>query len=1704
MYMITVNHQDSAGERILWSDYVAPVGQIISPSQHEAIDETSTFDFTILPNHDEYNRIKKFKSTVTVTRNDRIIFHGRVMADGKDMYGQKSIACESALSFLLDSVQSPVSKRNETPLASFTRIIQNHNSQMAGESYKHFTIGTVNIDDANTSKSYELTNYSDTRGAIDELVKEYKGFLRARYVNGVNYIDWLKDYGRTNAQPIKMAVNLLDISSEETVDEYYTVMFPVGNRNRTIETVNDGDKYLRNAAAIAEYGTIIHPESFDANTPADIKEKAQKEFAKHSGELPKSFTVKAVDMSLLGQSVDELLIGDKLTNVEGYDGTLTIAEIDRDLLNPDNDSYTLENQAAIDKRKNSSGGKGTISSRSGGYGASLGDLSKEQYHLKNLTLNIDDTLAFHATTLTAHAKLIDLSADQIQALAGGYDWISQKYGDMQTEQAKAIRAFYQSYRHQTPTEIVDTVRAVVGFGIEETTDGSTPASPKFTPTKVQKRDKDGELLYKLKLKEDGTPEYNPDGSVVYERDEDGNRIPIYEYAGIDGQPVMSIQATQKQTAKRVETTVGTIGIQLDPRTDEPFRDADGNYIYVETDKYGYPILKNGEYQVIDFPPGTVTSKIKQTQDRVTIEVRNRENADRQLSGRVDVTDSRVAMVVGTVDDGGNYIKSAEIATAINNDDSTDAIIHADHVQISGNTTLNGQFSVRSGMLYVDTALGVGNINSDIVSINNGKVTASTFDVKIGGKVNFVVNQGTQYAITSAVAASMVTGFGQGTTDATGRVSIPFYTVASPSTAPSASNVINFNIAGTAFYRDHVGIASSGSWYYDDETLLSYNRRIEANDGTYVDVGLPTISATTSFGTGASALVSVVGPNDSWGMPHQVGVGKRLYLQADNDYAYITTDLNTPTVNQNIVARITNSGGGTGVISAAGWEWNPTLGVYGNDVSGDGNTITIEPPTVTMAVGSFDSSHKATVSALGPAYSGNSHPITANATAVVDASGVYSDGITTGRGQMGISVTWSDNVATVAAAQSIVKNDTITVTSNSVITYDSTTHKYSVVSTALADGDVVYTAAGKLTSDQAYQDGVTTGRGQMGVSLSVEDNVISASSVQSATKSDSVTITAIPSIVYNNTTHQYTITASAKADNDVIYTSGGQGSGTQAYTDGVTIGRGQMGVSLTLDDNVVQASVVQSNTKSDSLTITAVPSIVYNSTTHQYTITASAKADNDVIYTSGGQGSGTQAYADGQNSINVSKGSWSSGGITFSPSAGTGSSASVQLSKGTETWNGNVCTFPILDSSSNTGLTCSVTAPSQVFSVSGNWSGGSYIVKDNHNTERLRTTLSSIVTNGTPTKSEISDTILSVPLKVLYDDGEDGGETGFSTSVSVNAMPIWNAAAATASVPGNTSTDKSTFTFTGPLTNGSTYSYDYTLSVDSTYCYVKATASGNLKLRIPNSFSPVKLEGYTASDATGYFSSEGVYIKHPGTHYYIRSHGTGSDGSGAQVYLVVCLRAQNSAGSYFYHSNLDSMGSGVPIGQSSSVAIMKNQVLKGPVTSIYTEGYKEGYKNANAITYTGAWNGSGTYTVTAKRDGTTIATRSTSPTLRLNGNGSANFSAELYSDTSSPVKQKSIPCYLIQDGNTVKACGKSDGTEVVGSITVSGSGGKYTPSDIRIGNISNVSGSHSTGDGTVLNDLSSAISRAGSRTYVRFVADLNGYSGSGKVYYISIN
>ena len=80
--------------------------------------------------------------------------------------------------------------------------------------------------------------------------------------------------------------------------------------------------------------------------------------------------------------------------------------------------------------------------------------------------------------------------------------------------------------------------------------------------------------------------------------------------------------------------------------------------------------------------------------------------------------------------------------------------------------------------------------------------------------------------------------------------------------------------------------------------------------------------------------------------------------------------------------------------------------------------------------------------------------------------------------------------------------------------------------------------------------------------------------------------------------------------------------------------------------------------------------------------------------------------------------------------------------------------------------------SRATSLRGGWSGGTFTVYADPQGASYPTSLYSIESNGSVSRHPSLAKYLQVPLKVLYDDGEDGGETGFTTTISVNGSLVY--------------------------------------------------------------------------------------------------------------------------------------------------------------------------------------------------------------------------------------------------------------------------------------------------------------------------------------------
>ncbi len=81
--------------------------QIESPILSSEINSVDEFKFTIYPTHPYFENISKLSSIVTVYRDDKLIFKGRVITCEYGFHNEKSVTCEGVLAFLLDTFIRP-------------------------------------------------------------------------------------------------------------------------------------------------------------------------------------------------------------------------------------------------------------------------------------------------------------------------------------------------------------------------------------------------------------------------------------------------------------------------------------------------------------------------------------------------------------------------------------------------------------------------------------------------------------------------------------------------------------------------------------------------------------------------------------------------------------------------------------------------------------------------------------------------------------------------------------------------------------------------------------------------------------------------------------------------------------------------------------------------------------------------------------------------------------------------------------------------------------------------------------------------------------------------------------------------------------------------------------------------------------------------------------------------------------------------------------------------------------------------------------------------------------------------------------------------------------------------------------------------------------------------------------------------------------
>lgn len=333
-----------------------PVLQILSGTLKTGTNLAGTLTFVLSPTHPYRDRVQVRRSVVTVYRDEKIYFRGSPNSVAEDDNNLATVTVEGALAWLNDSVQ-PFGEYHEMPLRTYLEtLIANHNA--ATDDFKHFTVGSVTVTDSNDSL-YRHSNFEHTKDAIsDKLVSRLGGYLQVRWENGVQYLDYLADYGRVNAQGVRFGQNLLTYARSLPSSSLATAIIPLGCRlkdetgtdtGERLQIDNDGKNYVWDAEAVERFGWIFDTAVFDDVTLRENLLARGYSTLESRKALPATVKLTAVDFGALDGNYQRITVGDLLPVVSAphnIDTFMMVAEMVENLTDPGKSTVTLNRTSA--------------------------------------------------------------------------------------------------------------------------------------------------------------------------------------------------------------------------------------------------------------------------------------------------------------------------------------------------------------------------------------------------------------------------------------------------------------------------------------------------------------------------------------------------------------------------------------------------------------------------------------------------------------------------------------------------------------------------------------------------------------------------------------------------------------------------------------------------------------------------------------------------------------------------------------------------------------------------------------------------------------------------------------------------------------------------------------------------------------------------------------------------------------------------------------------------------------------------------------------------------------------------------------------------------------------------------------------------------------------------------------------------------------
>ena len=200
--------------------------KVVNPKLTLEDSAAGSLEMTLPHTNKAYDTIIRMVTEISVKKHGEEIWSGRVLSESKDFWNNRVLYCEGELAYFNDSVQPPAEYAGKSVRKYLEQLISVHNAKVGAN--RQFAIGAVTVVDENFP-TY-CTNYEKTMELLNALVETYGGHLRVRKVDGVRYLDYLKEYPDTCSQVIQFGSNLIDFTRNWDSTEYATAIVPLGNR----------------------------------------------------------------------------------------------------------------------------------------------------------------------------------------------------------------------------------------------------------------------------------------------------------------------------------------------------------------------------------------------------------------------------------------------------------------------------------------------------------------------------------------------------------------------------------------------------------------------------------------------------------------------------------------------------------------------------------------------------------------------------------------------------------------------------------------------------------------------------------------------------------------------------------------------------------------------------------------------------------------------------------------------------------------------------------------------------------------------------------------------------------------------------------------------------------------------------------------------------------------------------------------------------------------------------------------------------------------------------------------------------------------------------------------------------------------------------------------------------------------------------------